>query len=71
MCELHPEIEQLFAVTLLFHTPLVYPPSFVSEFYHDYYRWPLKEKRIYERWREEMPWGQLFARYLEQGHLGK
>ncbi|MBN1402359.1 MAG: DUF362 domain-containing protein, partial [Anaerolineae bacterium] len=55
---------------LLFHTPLVYPAAFVSEAYHDYYRWPLIEKRVYQRWRAETPWGQLFARYQEQGHLG-
>ena len=60
-----------FLQKLLFHTPLVHGASFVSEFYHDYYRWPLKEKRVYERWRAEMPWGRLFARYLEKGHLGQ
>ena len=54
---------------LLFHTPFVHVASFVSEAYHDYYRWPLKERHIYEHWREETPWGQLFARYLEKGHL--
>ncbi len=54
---------------LLFHTPLVHAFSFVSEAYHDYYRWPTRERRIYERWRQEMPWGQLFAQYQDQGHL--
>ena len=54
---------------LLFHTPLVHAASFVSEAYHDYYRWPLKERRIYERWREEQPWGRLFAEYQAKGHL--
>ena len=54
---------------LLFHTPLVHAASFVSEAYHDYYRWPLKERRIYERWREDQPWGRLFAEYQAKGHL--
>ncbi|MCD6519274.1 MAG: DUF362 domain-containing protein [Anaerolineae bacterium] len=54
---------------LLFHTPLVNIAVLVSELYHDYYRWPLKEKHVYERWREETPWGQLFSQYLEKGTL--
>jgi len=54
---------------VLFHTPLVHATSFVSEVYHDYFRWPLFERRTYERWRAENPWGQLFARYQEQGTL--
>ena len=55
---------------LIFHTPLVHLACLVSEGYHDYYRWPLKERHVYERWREETPWGQLFAKYLEKGTLG-
>ncbi|OGO06982.1 MAG: iron-sulfur cluster-binding protein [Chloroflexi bacterium RBG_13_56_8] len=54
---------------LLFRTPLVHAFSLVSEAYHDWYRWPLKERHIYERWREENPWGRLFAEYQEKGHL--
>jgi len=54
---------------LLFHTPLVHVFSFVSEFYHDYYRWPFRERHIYNRWREEMPWGRLFAQYQAKGSL--
>lgn len=53
----------------LFHTPLVALPIFVSEAYHDYYRWPLKERHIYERWKQDCCWGRLFAEYLEKGHL--
>jgi len=53
----------------LFHTPLVHGASFVSEAYHDYFRWPLKERHVYERWRKETPWGQLFAEYQRSGHL--
>ena len=58
-----------FLQKLLFHTPLVHPTAFVSEAYHDYFRWPLKERHVYERWRRETPWGRLFATYLERGHL--
>ena len=58
-----------FLQKILFHTPLVHLASFVSEFYHDYYRWPLKEKRVYERWREQTSWGRLFSQYLESGHM--
>jgi uncharacterized protein (DUF362 family) len=52
---------------LIFHTPIVHFPNLVSESYHDYYRWTFKEKRIYERWLVESPWGQLFSRYKERG----
>jgi hypothetical protein len=38
-----------------------------SEVFHDYYHWPLKERKIYERWRRESPWGHLFAKYDEEG----
>ena len=46
---------------LIFRTPLVKIPIMVSEI-----NWPLKERKIYQRWRETTPWGQLFARYEEQ-----
>ncbi len=49
------------------HTPLVHVANLFSEAFHDYYHWPLKEKRIYERWREESPWGHLFAKYDAEG----
>ena len=58
-----------FLQQLIFHTPIVYFPNLVSETYHDYYRWNFKEKKIYERWLEESPWGQLFAQYRKQGVL--
>ncbi|MGC9359163.1 MAG: DUF362 domain-containing protein [Anaerolineae bacterium] len=54
---------------LLFHTPFVHVASFVSEAYHDYLRWPFKERHVYEQWRQETPWGNLFSTYLERGHL--
>ena len=42
-------------------------PIMFSEVFHDYYHWPLKEKKVYERWREESPWGHLFAKYDAEG----
>ena len=51
------------------HTPLVHIANFWSEAYHDYLHWPLKERKIYERWLEESDWGRLFARYAEEGAL--
>ncbi|MHB1354671.1 MAG: DUF362 domain-containing protein [Anaerolineae bacterium] len=59
-----------FLQKLLFHTPLVHATSFVSEAYHDYYRWPLIERRIFEHWKREEPWGKLFAAYQTKGTLG-
>jgi hypothetical protein len=49
------------------HTPLVHVANFWSEAYHDYYHWPIKEKKIYENWLTESPWGQLFAKYAAEG----
>lgn len=51
----------------IMHTPLVAGPIMFSEVFHDYYHWPLKEKKVYERWRSESPWGQLFAQYDAEG----
>jgi len=48
---------------LFFHTPLVNVFIFGSEAYHDYYRWPLKDRKVFERWKGETHWGQLFSRY--------
>ncbi len=56
---------------LIFRTPLVNIPILVSEINHDYIHWPLKERKIYLRWRENTPWGQLFAQYEKQGILGE
>jgi len=59
-----------FLQKLVLRTPLVAIPTLVSEVYHDYIQWPLRFRRIYERWREETAWGKLFQRYQEKGHLG-
>jgi len=51
---------------LLMHTPLVNVFIFGSEAYHDYYRWPVKDKRTFEQWKRDTEWGRLFSAY-EQG----
>jgi hypothetical protein len=51
------------AQRLFFHTPLVNAFIFASEAYHDYYRWPLKDRRVFEKWSVEASWGRLFAAY--------
>jgi uncharacterized protein (DUF362 family) len=47
--------------------PFVAGPILFSEVFHDYYHWPLKEKKVYERWLQESPWGELFAKYAAEG----
>ena len=48
---------------LFFHTPLVNIFVAGSEAYHDYYRWPRKDKQVFEKWCAETHWGQLFEAY--------
>jgi uncharacterized protein (DUF362 family) len=48
---------------LLFHTPLVHVFIAGSEAYHDWFRWPVKDRVVFDQWREKTPWGQLFDRY--------
>jgi uncharacterized protein (DUF362 family) len=55
---------------LIFHNPIgEHGTSLVSEVYHDYYRWNLKERRVYQRWLANTPWGRLFDEYRRLGHL--
>jgi hypothetical protein len=54
---------------LFFRTPLVHGFILGSEIYHDYYRWPLRDRGVFERWKRETGWGRLFERY-EQGPQG-
>ncbi len=56
---------------LFFHTPLVNVFVMGSELYHDFYRWPLRDRPVFERWQRETPWGQLFQRYAREGTLGE
>jgi uncharacterized protein (DUF362 family) len=46
-----------------FRTPLVNMFIFGSEFYHDYYRWPIRDRRVFKKWLVETQWGRLFASY--------
>jgi uncharacterized protein (DUF362 family) len=46
-----------------FRTPLVNVFIFGSEAYHDYFRWPLRDRHTFEGWLTATPWGQLFQRY--------
>src|SRR4051794_18894524 len=48
---------------LFFHTPLVNVFIAGSEAYHDYYRWPMKDKKTFETWKKDTSWGKLFAAY--------
>ncbi|HUQ01528.1 MAG TPA: DUF362 domain-containing protein [Kofleriaceae bacterium] len=54
---------------LFFHTPLVNVFVMGSEAYHDYYRWPLKDRKVFEEWKGATHWGRLFDRYQQQGTL--
>lgn len=51
-------------------TPLVNLFIFGSEAYHDYYRWPMRDRRVFESWTEKSPWGRLFQSYRRSGIMG-
>lgn len=50
---------------LFFHTPLVHLFVLGSEIYHDYYRWPFVDKKVFEKWKKETEWGNLFQKYSQ------
>jgi uncharacterized protein (DUF362 family) len=54
---------------LFFHTPLVNLFVMGSEAYHDYYRWPLRDRRIFEQWKAQTTWGRMFDQYQANGTL--
>jgi uncharacterized protein (DUF362 family) len=54
---------------LLFRTPLVVGPTFVSEIEQDYVYWPLKYRHIAAEWRANTTWGHLFEEYQRRGYL--
>jgi uncharacterized protein (DUF362 family) len=58
---------------LFFRTPLVNVFILGSEVYHDFYRWPARDRRAFERWLRDTGWGHLFARYArgESASSGK
>jgi hypothetical protein len=41
-----------------------------SELYHDYYRWPNRDRDTFENWKRDTHWGQLFTAY-ERGERDK
>jgi len=55
------------AQKIFFHTPLVSAFIFASEAYHDYYRWPMKDRATFEKWQRETTWGRLFESYAGGG----
>jgi uncharacterized protein (DUF362 family) len=55
---------------LFFHTPLVNVFIAGSEAYHDFYRWPLRDRRTFEQWCATTPWGRMFLRYARMGPIG-
>jgi uncharacterized protein (DUF362 family) len=54
---------------LLFRTPIVVVPTFVSEIEQDYMYWPLKYRHLAAEWRATTTWGQLFEEYQRRGYL--
>lgn len=54
---------------LFFRTPLVKVFIFGSEVYHDWYRWPLRDRVVFEQWKQETGWGRLFETYAKEGTL--
>ena len=42
-----------------------------SDDYHVFYRWPLVDRRVFERWCETTEWGQMFLRYAHMGPQGQ
>ncbi len=53
---------------LLARTPLRGALDFCLERYRDDYRWPARDRQIFESWLRCTGWGQLFQRY-QQGYL--
>ena len=54
---------------VLMRTPLVNLFILGSEVYHDYYRWPARDRRVFESWLANTPWGELFQEYHRVGAL--
>jgi hypothetical protein len=55
---------------VFFHTPLVNIFILASELYHDYYRWPIIDRKVLREWKVTTRWGELFQRY-ETGDVWK
>ena len=51
---------------LFLRTPLVHAFVLGSEMYHDFYRWPKRDRMIFEPWQATTGWGKLFERYAQR-----
>ena len=56
---------------IFMRTPLVNIFIAGSEIYHDYYRWPLKDRRVFEEWKASTDWGRLFEQYATRRPLAQ
>jgi len=56
---------------VLMRTPLVNLFILGSEVYHDYYRWPTRDRRVFESWLANTAWGEMFQEYHRRGTLGQ
>src|SRR5438270_5393348 len=54
---------------VLMRTPLVNLFILGSEVYHDYYRWPARDRGVFESWLAKTAWGKLFQEYHRAGAL--
>jgi uncharacterized protein (DUF362 family) len=54
---------------VLMRTPLVNLFILGSEVYHDYYRWPARDRGVFEGWLANTAWGRLFQEYHRSGAL--
>lgn len=54
---------------VLMRTPLVNLFILGSEVYHDYYRWPARDRKVFETWLAQTSWGKLFHEYRRVGAL--
>lgn len=54
---------------VLMRTPLVNLFILGSEVYHDYYRWPARDRGVFESWLANTAWGGLFQEYHRAGAL--
>src|SRR5213082_679987 len=54
---------------VLMRTQLVNLFILGSEVYHDYYRWPARDRAVFEGWLANTQWGSLFQQYHKVGAL--
>ncbi len=54
---------------LIFRTPIVVIPTFIGEVEQDYLYWPLKYRKVADKWRQTTTWGAMFQEYQRKGFL--